>query len=557
MSTTAQHCIAIEVSREGLVSSLRHQFTSRDTFVGELLQNARRAGATRVEIAYDPDTRRFIAEDDGQGIEDPQVLLTLGQSGWDNLELMARENPFGVGFASAIFSAEHIRVESQDWHIDTSTENLLGMGLVTVESSATPRTGTRVALTLHDNKGDAQGERLLKGIADKAEGFPLPVYLNGERLSQPDVLDETFYDCGVGKIRMPLGAGLLPRNVQLYIQGLPVRAPDWGCWWYRMQSTPNPVVIHLDERQFSARMPDRDTLIDADEAFKAIRKEMTAIWAAYLADEKRRLGREAFAKELFHECRWAGVDDLLDDCPLPPGQWGWFVDMPRNARYHGEDENAIEFSRAGDPALYPGDGPLVEWLTGEDVEANTAAATFATAAGLRVAMTVNLNHQHWAIKEALRLTDIDCPITDIEGALEPVSFTGGRMIFFDKIVFCERYTIRPDHPDLAPVTVDDLPTYDAAQDTAYIPRQATRSHLEEFLLQRHDYEPDFGEVQEDDLEADADNLWQLMRLTLNGSKSEVVKELIEPALDAMGASLHDEAFTVRIGADGQVAVEPA
>lgn len=60
----------------------------------EILQNARRAGATQVEI-----TNRdgfVIVNDNGKGIEDFAKLLDLGSSGWeDSLELS--EDPAGVG----------------------------------------------------------------------------------------------------------------------------------------------------------------------------------------------------------------------------------------------------------------------------------------------------------------------------------------------------------------------------------------------------------------------------------------------------------------------------
>ena len=50
----------------------------------EILQNSRRAGATRLKatIEQDSDTTRVTLADDGVGIADPAILLSFGESGW-------------------------------------------------------------------------------------------------------------------------------------------------------------------------------------------------------------------------------------------------------------------------------------------------------------------------------------------------------------------------------------------------------------------------------------------------------------------------------------------
>jgi len=63
----------------------------------EILQNARRAGATEVRIT-NKDGMITVA-DNGSGIDDFQKLLDLGGSGWDE-QLEAGEDPAGVGLFS-------------------------------------------------------------------------------------------------------------------------------------------------------------------------------------------------------------------------------------------------------------------------------------------------------------------------------------------------------------------------------------------------------------------------------------------------------------------------
>ena len=63
----------------------------------ELLQNARRAGATEVRITNK--NNLITVQDNGSGIQDFQKLLDLGSSGW-NEQIESGEDPAGVGLFS-------------------------------------------------------------------------------------------------------------------------------------------------------------------------------------------------------------------------------------------------------------------------------------------------------------------------------------------------------------------------------------------------------------------------------------------------------------------------
>ena len=64
----------------------------------ETLQNSRRGGATRVTatIEQDGNITRVTLADDGAGIADPTILLTLGESGW-KAGIAEAEDPAGFG----------------------------------------------------------------------------------------------------------------------------------------------------------------------------------------------------------------------------------------------------------------------------------------------------------------------------------------------------------------------------------------------------------------------------------------------------------------------------
>ena len=78
-----------------LLSKANRLFTGTlDGRIIEILQNARRAGATEVEITNKDGY--VTVQDNGSGIEDFSTLLDLGNSDWDQAMEKA-EDPAGVG----------------------------------------------------------------------------------------------------------------------------------------------------------------------------------------------------------------------------------------------------------------------------------------------------------------------------------------------------------------------------------------------------------------------------------------------------------------------------
>ena len=78
-----------------LLSKANRLFTGTlEGRIVEILQNARRAGATKVLITNDDG--HVTVSDNGRGIGDFAKLLDLGGSGWED-SLEASEDPAGVG----------------------------------------------------------------------------------------------------------------------------------------------------------------------------------------------------------------------------------------------------------------------------------------------------------------------------------------------------------------------------------------------------------------------------------------------------------------------------
>ena len=104
--TTIQACV-----NPRLLTKASRLFTGTlEGRIIELLQNARRAGATQVEITNEDGL--VTVADNGQGIDDFAKLLDLGGSGWDE-EFEASEDPAGVGLFCLAPRAVKIRSNGQ------------------------------------------------------------------------------------------------------------------------------------------------------------------------------------------------------------------------------------------------------------------------------------------------------------------------------------------------------------------------------------------------------------------------------------------------------------
>ena len=174
--------------------------TSRD-ILNELFQNARRSGATVVDVTTEPTAEPgrdlITVTDDGAGIADPATLLAFGQTGWND-SISRTESAAGMGlYALARSEQVTVRSKHQDgpsWKVDLTPEHFVGNLPAPIETvdnpGATP--GTAVTfLSRYNRYPDPESA---------AEYYPLPVRLNGEPVDRRDFLE--------GAIHMELWQGI-------------------------------------------------------------------------------------------------------------------------------------------------------------------------------------------------------------------------------------------------------------------------------------------------------------------------------------------------------------
>ena len=170
----------------------------------ELIQNARRAGASRVDITIEPadssignDILKVTVKDNGRGIADPSVLLSFGQSAWDE-DLARRERAAGMGLACLARRGCSISSRAQTprsrhatgWRMRLGPDHFLGKTAATVESDQTAPSPFGTYVTFHAT----ESLNVLRGAAAAAARYaPLRVSFNGTELARQDFLEAALH----------------------------------------------------------------------------------------------------------------------------------------------------------------------------------------------------------------------------------------------------------------------------------------------------------------------------------------------------------------------------
>ena len=176
----------IEVTlHEDAIGKVSRFFNGTDSdILTEILQNARRSGATRVEVTADEDQGLVTIRDDGAGIADFRAVLGFGRSDWDDAAAR-EEDPAGMGLFSLArrrWSITSRRRDGDPWTVTIGPEQFeKGTPATVYRAEPDAAVGTTVSFQV-----DQLPSRALERAA---EFFPLPVVLNGEELVRRGFLD--------------------------------------------------------------------------------------------------------------------------------------------------------------------------------------------------------------------------------------------------------------------------------------------------------------------------------------------------------------------------------
>ncbi|RYY05385.1 MAG: ATP-binding protein, partial [Alphaproteobacteria bacterium] len=208
--------IATSVAPETISKVGRLFNGSAHDVLNELLQNARRAGATNIVIttAGHPADQLLHVVDDGSGIADPAAVVTLGRSGWSE-ETQAREDPAGMGVFSLAGRDVIIRSwsqpERQGWMAHIPAGAWASSRPIAISNDPIAY-GTAITVRIPHEWSDGLDE----AVRQVACHYPLPVTFNGEPVERSGWLDgavriEDWNGCRIGIYREELKVSGNPR----------------------------------------------------------------------------------------------------------------------------------------------------------------------------------------------------------------------------------------------------------------------------------------------------------------------------------------------------------
>lgn len=517
--------IQVRINEEGTLRNQRYAFTDRFTLISELLQNARRAGATQIEIRYDAVSQILHVTDDGRGVDDFQKLLSFNESGWD-ASTCAEERPFGVGFSKCLYAASRCIVVSNRQWVDFDTSAALAKAPIEVmrtrESDAI--TGTRIELHGVD----------LRDLATRIEvlcvGFPVPVLFNGK------ALERRFAEAHLATMTSPMGTvhltgtrnGKHSHHTLVFLQGFCVLNTG-----YSLLGEVN--VVHLDSRQFVARLPDRDKLIDEDVQRKRIEAELKDGWRRILEVAKTQLAPGHFVEIYYAAMRAWGHLDLLNDLDVLPRElFGAIVDYPiQDDASHRDYVQSVAVAPTRE-AIESGAVTLVDldWL-GDD---NAARWMLAKAKNYLVFGWNSLHAAHWAQRHVRYLEDESLEVEALSEQHRTVLDGHG---VWPTVILCEAARIKVGEDT---VEITDAGVYHG--NILYIPAGETSG---EPVRQASSFTDENDQFLESDLDADRDALADLICRLRSVDPVQTLDSLMQTLKLGKYPLLHGKTFQLNVG----------
>lgn len=546
----------LNVCSEGVIRSLRNQFTRSTTFLSEALQNARRAGATEVQVTWDGSRRLMTITDDGQGIRSFDALFTVGKSGWD-AEVVAQECPFGVGFMAAVLASDHIQIRSLNQQVSFETRALLNFEQIQVATTeGAGARGTELTLTLRPGLLQPTHGRLAQDadwdslLAEMGKGFSIPVSINGQPIPRPHAVasGRAFIATEVGQVSLQGWEECEPEDLDhlphLYYQGLPLhRESRYG---HNSRS-----ILHVDQQRFRVRMPDRDVLIDAEEQKHRILNVLRDLWRKRLIERYGQMDRKDFVERYWRLCARLNLPELLRDAPLSATMLRRYttpIDLV--------DDDHPELQEWGRAPLPDRNAIFIESLTGEYYGDSADppgpfASVYAIARGIPV-LDGSVPSCHWAQQRVVDLLDKELAIAySLNGPTRAAQFCGEfvscKIVVCDSVVICFNPTSLCNVPanlraHLVPVTVDDQAFYDAERETLIVPSKARWAGGA--VNQISSYRDEFEVFQEVEYERDQEGISDLVESLRSSSPHAYLESLLQrlvPDPELLG----NTEFTVR------------
>ena len=541
MQHATQEVITSGVNEGRFLEHLRTMFSTSTTVLAELMQNARRAGATTVGFSYDEPTKSLIVTDNGCGIADFRALITVAESGWSE-ETMQSDKPFGMGFFSVAFGCESVLIESRGRQTEFSSDDLIAKRPIIVRHSSFIG-ATRLTL---------RGCRLAKEVIASAlrlyaEGFAIPVWWDEQELPRPYARENLpGVETAVGFVSME---GVhrdsevmpVPRHGRLYCQGLPIKAEG-----FTRRYADDTIIIHVDHQRYQPRMPDRECLVDGAEAANQLNAEVCRLAVEHLFSQKAVCSPESFAEKYWDLAADLDVLHIMNDVPVLPKLVLDHITSYPIKRGEGDSYMSPWPSCVHQHQVLTGEIVLCSELD-EDGEGDQFAKLMYVKAKDWCMVTDKLPDGHWANPH---IRDLEGATVRISGKVRAVNqfqgrYTGGTVKLFDRLV-----VVLNDEP----VEIQQafaVGSYEWSDDGVTFLIPYVHRYPSDVLRQGSTYTSN-DIYQETDLSLDEKEFDDLVAIMAGETPEETLTKCLKDVGDK--SNLRNTAFTVSIDAEGKLSI---
>lgn len=258
-------------------------FKDKLCFLDEDIQNAQRAKATEFRVTVDSWDNSITIENNGEILEDPQVLFSIAESGWKE-DVKKTENPFGTGFFSNITVSNYIEIFSGYKHIIFDVDKMINEQNINVFTEEIEEEYKGFKLILHNFDSEEiyswYIEERVKMLGQYVH--ELDVYYNDKLIEKKDLTegDDSYFQIKLEEKDFQGWLGLyggwgLGNKLNIFYKGrLVTKLDDFS---YVKGD------IHINDKTLNLTSPDRKDII-RDTKFKEF-KEIIKLYVEDLCNE--------------------------------------------------------------------------------------------------------------------------------------------------------------------------------------------------------------------------------------------------------------------------------
>lgn len=528
--TTQVNTVSLNVNEKALIANLKNIFTNTKLIYPEIMQNARRAGASKIRFES-PAEWTLVITDDGVGCDDLQNLFSVATSGWDE-QTQEKEKPFGFGFIIALYACESITIESQGQKVFGRCHDIInGETLTVLDSDVTKG----MKLTLNGFKyTSAQTEKHVKSYAMYQS---MDVLWNNRKVETPygyrelkaRGFDEVLFEYGT--IMIPNCVTLKHENIlqEQYIAGSHIQRTG-----YDDEFLYNHNVVFLDSSRVEARMPDRASLLEdcTREVNLALRLKLIEIHREKLIRLRQELNDDEKFVELYdHSIREVDIKLYNDISYLPKGAFSYFSDYPDTC-LSSENSNGTSHMRRTLSREELESRPLVCFDYSDVEQPFTTHMYLYKKQALMLEM--NLDNDHWVYDSLVDADDSETWFVSINYENESARIT--HLSF--EVVFVEDITL--DGP-FGQVTFSDDAVYSGE---IVIPKDERNASV---MIQAVNVVGEYSDIDQDY----AEELENQLEMAINQVRSTTAKSILDFLLrmdkyGELGEKFENESFSVKV-----------